>query len=39
MDIVIYEKFSQHEDIKRELLETGDAKLVEVSICVAFFDG
>ncbi|KAJ6601252.1 DUF1768-domain-containing protein [Mycena vulgaris] len=31
MDIVIWHKFTQHEDLKQELLGTGDAELVEDS--------
>lgn len=30
MDDVLWHKFTQHEDLKRELLATGDAELVEV---------
>ncbi|KAE9399603.1 DUF1768-domain-containing protein [Gymnopus androsaceus JB14] len=31
MDETIYHKFTQHKDLKKELLDTGDAELVEVS--------
>ena len=31
MNIVIYHKFTQHKDLRRELLATGDAELIEVS--------
>ncbi len=31
MDTAIFYKFQQHEDLKQELLSTGDAELVEVS--------
>ncbi|KAF5373706.1 hypothetical protein D9758_000959 [Tetrapyrgos nigripes] len=37
MDTVIYAKFSQHEDIKQELLDTSDAKLVEDSKVDSFW--
>lgn len=30
MDTVLYHKFTQHHDLKRELLATGDAELIEV---------
>lgn len=30
METVLYQKFTQHEDLKRELLATGDAELIEV---------
>jgi len=30
MNIAIYNKFTQHKDLKRELLATGDAELIEV---------
>lgn len=30
MNIVIYQKFTQHKDLKRELLATGNAELIEV---------
>jgi len=30
MDTVLYHKFTQHKDLKRELLATGDAELIEV---------
>ena len=34
MEIVIYHKFTQHKDLKRELLSTGNAELIEVrAIC------
>jgi len=32
MDTVLYHKFTQHKDLKRELLATGDAELIEVKI-------
>ena len=32
MDVVIYYKFTQHNDLKRELLATGDAELIEVRV-------
>lgn len=31
MDMVLWHKFTQNEHLKRELLSTGDAELVEVS--------
>ena len=31
MDMVLWLKFTQNEHLKRELLSTGDAELVEVS--------
>jgi predicted NAD-dependent protein-ADP-ribosyltransferase YbiA (DUF1768 family) len=31
MDEAIYHKFTQHQDLREELLATGDAELVEVS--------
>lgn len=31
MDETLWHKFSQHPDLKQELLDTGDASLVEVS--------
>ena len=31
MDLVLWHKFTQNEHLKRELLSTGDAELVEVS--------
>jgi len=34
MDEVLYLKFTQNLDLKKELLDTGDAELIEVS----FFD-
>ena len=30
MDLALYHKFTQHNDLKRELLATGDAELIEV---------
>jgi predicted NAD-dependent protein-ADP-ribosyltransferase YbiA (DUF1768 family) len=30
MEVAIFHKFSQHRDLKEELLGTGDAELVEV---------
>ena len=30
MEVAIWHKFSQHRDLKEELLATGDAELVEV---------
>jgi predicted NAD-dependent protein-ADP-ribosyltransferase YbiA (DUF1768 family) len=30
MDTVLYHKFTQHRNLKRELLSTGDAELIEV---------
>ena len=30
MEIVLYHKFTQHKGLKRELLATGDAELIEV---------
>ena len=30
MDTALYHKFTQHRDLKRELLATGDAELIEV---------
>ncbi|KAJ7045047.1 DUF1768-domain-containing protein [Mycena alexandri] len=37
MDIVLWHKFTQHEDLKQELLGTGDAELVEDSAEDAFW--
>ena len=34
MDTVLFHKFTQHKDLKRELLGTGDAELIEVSFVV-----
>lgn len=31
MDIALWYKFTQHTDLKQELLGTGDAELIEVS--------
>lgn len=31
MDLVLWHKFTQNENLKQELLSTGDAELVEVS--------
>jgi len=31
MDIVLYHKFTQHKANRKELLDTGDAELIEVS--------
>lgn len=31
MDIALWHKFTQHSDLKQELLGTGDAELIEVS--------
>jgi predicted NAD-dependent protein-ADP-ribosyltransferase YbiA (DUF1768 family) len=31
MDDVLWHKFTQHEDLERELLATGDAVLIEVN--------
>jgi len=31
MNTVVYHKFTQHKDLKRELLATGDMELIEVS--------
>lgn len=30
MDVTLWHKFTQHDDLKAELLATGDAELVEV---------
>ena len=30
MDVTLWHKFTQHQDLKAELLATGDAELVEV---------
>ena len=30
MNVVLHHKFTQHEDLKRELLATGNAELIEV---------
>lgn len=30
MDEALWHKFTQHDDLKRELLATGDAELIEV---------
>jgi predicted NAD-dependent protein-ADP-ribosyltransferase YbiA (DUF1768 family) len=32
MDIALWHKFTQHKDLRTELLATGDAELVEVNI-------
>lgn len=32
MDLALWHKFTQHQDLKNELLSTGDAELVEVGI-------
>lgn len=32
MDVALWHKFTQHQDLKNELLATGDAELVEVGI-------
>lgn len=32
MEITIYHKFTQHKDIRRQLLATGDAELIEVRV-------
>ena len=32
MNVVLYHKFGQHKDLKRELLATGDAELIEVRV-------
>ena len=32
MDTVLFHKFTQHRDLKRELLGTGDAELIEVRL-------
>ncbi|KAJ7157170.1 DUF1768-domain-containing protein [Mycena filopes] len=37
MDVVLWHKFTQHEDLKRELLGTGDAELVENSVIDPFW--
>ncbi|KAJ7665083.1 DUF1768-domain-containing protein [Mycena polygramma] len=37
MDVVVWHKFTQHEDLKQELLATGDAELVEDSAEDAFW--
>ena len=31
MDMTLWHKFNQHQDLKEELLDTGDAELIEVS--------
>lgn len=36
MDEALYHKFTQHNDLRAELLATGDAELVEVSITPKF---
>ena len=33
MEIVLHHKFTQNSDLKRELLTTGDAELIEVLSC------
>lgn len=35
MEFALSLKFEQHEDLKQELLATGDAELVEVCVAVA----
>jgi len=37
MNIAIYHKFTQHDDLKRELLSTGGAELIENSDKDAFW--
>ncbi|KAJ7069051.1 hypothetical protein B0H15DRAFT_793826 [Mycena belliarum] len=37
MEIVVWHKFTQHESLKRELLGTGDAELIEDSAADAFW--
>lgn len=37
MDETLWHKFTQHSDLKEELLATGDAELVEVRNCVTDF--
>lgn len=37
MDEAIYHKFAQHSDLRTELLGTGDAELVEVSLYKILF--
>ena len=32
METVIFHKFTQHKDLKRELLSTKDAELIEVRV-------
>ena len=34
MDTTLYHKFTQHRGLKRELLATGDAELIEVPCLV-----
>jgi len=34
MDTVLFHKFTQHRDLKRELLGTGDAELIEVTFII-----
>ena len=34
MDTVLFHKFTQHKDLKRELLGTGDAELIEVRFVI-----
>lgn len=36
MEVAIWHKFSQHRDLKEELLATGDADLIEVCCCHPF---
>ena len=36
MEVAIWHKFSQHRDLKEELLATGDAELIEVCFCLLF---
>ena len=36
MDVAIWHKFTQHRDLKEELLATGDADLIEVCYCCLF---
>jgi predicted NAD-dependent protein-ADP-ribosyltransferase YbiA (DUF1768 family) len=33
MDETLFHKFTQHADLRDELLATGDAELVEVRVC------
>lgn len=32
MDVTLWHKFTQHSDLREELLDTGDAELIEVGV-------
>lgn len=35
MDVTLWHKFTQHDDLRAELLATGDAELVEVPVNIS----